>query len=1268
MADRIHPYPMFPQNITPNTLPQSQIPQQPPQSQQPDPQMLSMLSNPEHSRMWQQMNSLQNPYRSQQSGDLATSQMNHQMQEFARGQALSHGQGQPIVQQIQQSFALNAQRMNQGGPVFHDPQPNQPQSFIPSNFPNMPMNTQQQMKPALHMNPMMHATMNNAGVNRQLKMLSQQEMARLQQSGLGAQHAPGQSTAVDMFAPQSMQPSQEQIHGSPHPVAQPIGPPGANQQMVPGNTQQNPQKRMMTMTEFQERRSYLHALIAQSENNLQAVLQSVRNGAPMDPGMQQKLAQLRTELNNRKEMHAKFLATYGAIVTQQLANGMPQGNVPHMSPMPHPASQPPQQPSVSTSQVQPGFVTQGNQPVAAQYNVSASNGASPLPTPNQGVLNQQIPIQSTQPVRPNTIPPRTGGTPHQIPGQLPNTSSPNLANFAGQGGQKVPNPNRQSVGVMPLDKQRFDSTYTQFCRSQNINPGLRVAIGEGRNVDLHQLHVYVMHEGGAQSVTQRDMWAVIGGRLGFIQFPGNDSEPARSGPGIAQQLQNTYEQYLHHFEHAYILTVKNRSAMGSQQQTTLPSPLVGNNATPGIPGGSSEMPLPPNASRQVPNQQFVAAVARYSRNTADEMRAQRIPEHLIAFVERNRAELLKVYQQQLQMIAKRNAEQEQQNLANTQGQMPNMHEQASIALQSGVQRPPPNVGMNGMANMPPGDSKMVNGSFAVENVPPAPQKLLPPTQEQVQNAMQTINQLKNVFQQRLGGMATQQIPDDQRVEYAHLLELVSKMTTDLDAKLHMYFVVFKSEELLRKYVAIVLTVGRQWQLANSPTPQYIISLSTLKTVQGQIQKLNEEFENRYRAMRSAAAANSQHLVSLTSGRLNHGATLTVPPSINPPQITSTTSGRQVSVAQQQSQQPQPHIPTAHSNQQPSHPNQHQSQIQSHPPPQPPSQSIRKSFPPSPSNPPPPSTIASPTPPPAVASSSTPATSAPTPQTVCTSPRTPKSPPAKATARTTKVATRATRKPSTAGKAPATPETTPSVVGVKRPPEDDVTTLTSVAPSEAEASNAPSPKKAKTEWEGEPSEALVKRKQEVENIRSAEDAAAFFDHMKALFDMSAPTDNDISHDIASTLDQILAGVAQEPADAAATAAALSMHGAGDAGPPPTALSPHMGPANDAFLEFIDFSSFTTLDDEDNNSKAPTPDLVPSSETNLSPESGSEGDLSGNTGSPDKAKIEESGDRSDPLRLGSLREIDGGESAYYQVDNWKWEGSMPTLDQPWAIFTS
>ena len=61
---------------------------------------------------------------------------------------------------------------------------------------------------------------------------------------------------------------------------------------------------------------------------------------------------------------------------------------------------------------------------------------------------------------------------------------------------------RQSAGtIMPLDKQRFDSIYAQFCRSQDISPGSRVSIGDNGMVNLHHLHVYVMHEGGAASVS-----------------------------------------------------------------------------------------------------------------------------------------------------------------------------------------------------------------------------------------------------------------------------------------------------------------------------------------------------------------------------------------------------------------------------------------------------------------------------------------------------------------------------------------------------------------------------------------------------------------------------------------------------------------------------------------------------------------------------------------------------------------------------------------------
>lgn len=315
------------------------------------------------------------------------------------------------------------------------------------------------------------------------------------------------------------------------------------------------------------------------------------------------------------------------------------------------------------------------------------------------------------------------------------------------------------------------------------------------------------------------MWSVIGGRLNFIQFPGTDTEPARCGPGIAQQLQNTYDQYLRHFESAYILTVKNRPPTGSPQQPIHqmnPNSLaIGNNATPGISGNSTEMP--PNPPRPFPSQQLIAVAMRYTFVSAQDMRNQRVPEHVITFVERHRADLVKLCQQQAQLIAKRNAEQEQQNMGNGQGSLPSMHEQASVGLQPGMQRPPQPIGANSVVGMA-GEGKMANGSFVAENVPAAIQYQLP-TQDQIQRTMMVVNQIKQSFQQRsellgiclvtphaflgIPAITPLQVPDEQRAEYNQALEQAYKMTVELDAKLPLYFAFFRNDDLLRKYVAIV---------------------------------------------------------------------------------------------------------------------------------------------------------------------------------------------------------------------------------------------------------------------------------------------------------------------------------------------------------------------------------------------------------------------------------------------------------------------------------
>jgi len=216
---------------------------------------------------------------------------------------------------------------------------------------------------------------------------------------------------------------------------------------------------------------------------------------------------------------------------------------------------------------------------------------------------------------------------------------------------------------------------------------------------------------------------------------------------------------------------------------------------------------------------------------------------------------------------------------------------------------------------------------------------------------------------------------------------------------------------------------------------------------------------------------------------------------------------------------------------------------------------------------------------------------------------------------------------------------------------------------------PSPKRAKTEWQGPPSEALVKKQEEIEqinNIKTEDDANEFFERMAELIKLAGGQGGaeSLTLDIAETLDRILKGCgAVSDASEGSGPSSMSSLGLGET----LGLrdsSPPLKPSADEFVEFFDFSSFGS-DDDDAGSKAPTPELVSSSSTNPSPESGSEMEVT-HAGAVD-IKTEDL-DLSDPLRLGPWKEIDGGESAYYQSEHWKWDSPMPTLEPPWAIFTT
>jgi hypothetical protein len=131
-------------------------------------------------------------------------------------------------------------------------------------------------------------------------------------------------------------------------------------------------------------------------------------------------------------------------------------------------------------------------------------------------------------------------------------------------------------------------------------------------------------------VNRNDQWEIIGGKMGYCQFPAPAGQPAKAGPANAQQIAHIYREYLFKFEQAYASSWRNRNAA--------------------MTGGGA----PPTAGQQPLRNVNVAALAQYAQMTTDEMRAMHLPEHVIRQVDSWRPYALRFKSQQQREMAARN--------------------------------------------------------------------------------------------------------------------------------------------------------------------------------------------------------------------------------------------------------------------------------------------------------------------------------------------------------------------------------------------------------------------------------------------------------------------------------------------------------------------------------------------------------------------------------------------------------------------------------------
>lgn len=302
-----------------------------------------------------------------------------------------------------------------------------------------------------------------------------------------------------------------------------------------------------------------------------------------------------------------------------------------------------------------------------------------------------------------------------------------------------------------------------------------------------------------------------------------------------------------------------------------------------------------------------------------------------------------------------------------------------------------------------------------------------------------------------------------------------------------------------------------------------------------------------------------------------------------------------------------------------------------------------------------------------APASTPGPSVSTPNTLA-SPQTPKSPKPKAKpkgqAKQRRPSKAVAPAPSTASVSTA-PAQGPSVAenSLKRQREDDTSSSVLGGPDVNDDAGTPA-KRIKGEWDETPDSGPSKVQKEIEDIKTPEKAAQFYKDMSQLMEiLQNPNDNNgtgLDSDILETLATVAAScISQEASDVLSS----ELNGKDS--------SPKLGSSGvDAlFNEFLDFTSFPQEDE-----KFDTPDLIPSSSTNPSPESNAEPDnhtlamTGGEVGKASDIKSELTADYSDPLRMGIWGELDGGESSYYTSDSlWKWDGSTSS-ENSWAISSS
>lgn len=326
-----------------------------------------------------------------------------------------------------------------------------------------------------------------------------------------------------------------------------------------------------------------------------------------------------------------------------------------------------------------------------------------------------------------------------------------------------------------------------------------------------------------------DKWAVIGGRLGYVQFPGT---PAKSGPAVAARLQHIYREFLQGFDIMYLKSALSKKMKGEGHNGPQHDMNNGGNM-PMAMNASGSQPQPDVSNIPPPSIQGIMALAntqdpqkiqqllQYSSYPSEVLRARGVPQETIEIVDMHRPLLQRTLMGQTQFHEGVKTSQMNNNLAALQQQQRQnfLNSQAGHAMmqtpgaQGGQQQMPmPGMGEGGRGGQQVPVNGMGNPANAMQQA-----RIPRPSTEEMQRAQQNVqrwySEARITYGQSKcpvyeGGSertlildadppATRNIPEGQRLEFNQHFGQLLKLVSDVDSKLPMLALLFKEDNVKR---------------------------------------------------------------------------------------------------------------------------------------------------------------------------------------------------------------------------------------------------------------------------------------------------------------------------------------------------------------------------------------------------------------------------------------------------------------------------------------